>query len=125
MARGKIPPVAVIDGAALLVFVVVGVAIHGAVSPVAVVRDAAFLLPAWYGAALVLRLYRTTSWRVFLLTWVVAVPVGIMLRQAWVGRLPSRATVAFLSAALPLTLAFLVTGRIVTALATRVMRPSS
>ena len=92
MARGKIPPVAVMDGAALLIFVVVGVAIHGAVSPVAVIRDAA---------------------------------VGIMLRQAWVGRLPSRATVAFLSAALPLTLAFLVTGRIVTTLATRVMRSSS
>ncbi len=125
MSRGKIPPVAVVDGGVLLAFVVIGVAIHGAVRTAAVIRDAAFLLPAWYVAATVFRLYRTPSWRVFLLTWGLAIPLGILMRQAWVGRLMTRATVAFLIAALVLTLAFLVGGRLLAMLMTRAAKPSS
>lgn len=124
-SRGKISSAAVADGVALSVFVLVGVAIHGTVKPVAVLRDAAFLLPAWYAAAGVLRLYRTASWRIFLLTWGLGIPLGILLRQVWVGRLMTRATVAFLITALVLTLVFLIAGRGLAMLAARVTGPSS
>ncbi|HXF82840.1 MAG TPA: DUF3054 family protein [bacterium] len=115
----RIPTLALVDGLALLVFIVAGVEIHGTLRLRPVLRDAAFVLSAWYVAAGLLGLYRASSpWRV-VLVWAVALPAGLLLRQWAVGRLATRATLAFLAAALPITLGCLLTGRLGAALARR------
>jgi len=81
-------------------------------APVPIVRDALPLLGAWYAASALTRLYRSPRWSAFLLSWGMAVPIGILIRQLWVGRLLTRATPIFLLVALGLTLVFLTAGRV-------------
>jgi len=117
-------PAAVADGVGLLAFVLVGLRIHGAPYTAAhILRDALPLLAAWYAAAMLSRLYQDPRWFRLLANWGIAIPLWILLRQLWVGRLLSRATAVFLVMALGFTLLFLITGRLLTALLARAASP--
>lgn len=94
------------DGAALLVFVVVGVLTHGA-SAGAFVRDALCILGGWFAAALLVRLYARGGRRRFVATWFVGVSAGVLVRAAIVGHRPG----AFYGVALGFTLAFVLAER--------------
>lgn len=107
----RIPTLAVVDAAAIFAFVLLGGDVHGTVRPAGTLRTLLFLLVPWYAVAAYSGLYRAPSWRSFLRTWAVAIPLGIILRQIWVGRLFSRATLLFFVAALVLTLVFMIAGR--------------
>ncbi len=102
------------DITALLAFVVVGLVTHGVpVSAGAVLRTALPLGGAWFVLAPACGTYRRPGWRTLLVTWAVAVPAGVLLRQWWLGRPLGRATLVFLLTAWLLTLVFLAAGRLV------------
>jgi hypothetical protein len=97
---------ALVDAVALLVFVSVGVATHGA-SVGAFGRDAACFLVCWFAVALAVRLYRRGGWRRLAVTWLVGVSGAVFLRAALVDRWPG----AFYGVALGFTAVFLCVGR--------------
>ena len=74
------------DAAALVVFVVVGVLTHGA-SVGAFFRDAGCILGGWFAAAMAVGLYRRGGWRRLVVTWLVGVSAGVLVRAAFVGHL--------------------------------------
>ena len=113
----RIPPAAVVDGVALLAFLVIGGDVHGATRPAGLLRNALIFLPVWYLAALRFGLYRDPSWTTFLRTWFAAIPIAVVLRQLWVGRLFTPGTLLFLAAALVVTIVFLLAGRFLAMLA--------
>jgi hypothetical protein len=102
------------DAVALLVFVAIGTANHGNdLTFLEVGATAAPLLVAWFAMSLATRLYRedTDGWRRLALTWVVAVPVAVLLRSVlrggpWDERLP-----VFAAVALAFTALFVLAGR--------------
>ena len=115
---------ALTDAAGLLVFTAVGIAMHGAgFGAMPILRNVVPILGIWFLLAPVTGIYRRTGWRSLMIHWAVALPLAVVARQWWVGRLFSRATVAFLIASLILTLAILGVGRLLLWLATR--RPAS
>jgi hypothetical protein len=71
------------------------------------------ILGTWYLLASVTYIYRRPGWRTLVIHWAIALPIAVIVRQWWVGRLFSRATVAFLIASLVLTLAMLTAGRFI------------
>lgn len=100
------------DTVALLAFVVVGVVDHGgglALEPLA--RNAVPFLGAWFSAAVAVGTYRSGGLGRLLLTWVLAVPVGTVVRALWLGRSFDEAFVMFLVVGLGFTLLFLLAGR--------------
>lgn len=115
---------ALTDAAGLLVFTAVGIAMHGAgFGAMPILRNVVPILGIWFLLAPVTGIYRQTGWRSLVIHWAVALPLAVVARQWWVGRLFSRATVAFLIASMILTLAILLVGRLLLWLATR--RPAS
>lgn len=88
---------AVADLFALLLFSVLGAAFHR-VGPDAglVVRTFLPLALSWLVVAGLLGTYRVPGWKSFVVTWAVALPLGILLRQALLGRLTSPGTLPFL-----------------------------
>ncbi|MCL6552683.1 MAG: DUF3054 family protein [Firmicutes bacterium] len=102
------------DLAAVLAFTVVGLAYHGVpLSAGGLLRTALPLGGAWCALAPTCGTYRRPGWRSLLVTWAVAVPAGVLLRQWWLGRPLGRATLVFLLTAWLLTLVFLAVGRLV------------
>jgi hypothetical protein len=103
-----------IDAVSLLVFTFAGIAMHGAgFGPGPILRNAVPFLGVWYLLAPATHVYRRPGWRTLIIHWAIALPIAVVIRQAWVGRLFSRATVAFLIASLVLTLAILTAGRLI------------
>ncbi len=105
------PPwvLAVADGAALVLFSIVGLLSHdGTVSAAGLARDALPLLAGWFAAALLFRTYRRRSVRTLLLAWIVGVPLGVALRALVLGRALDGREAAFLAVALTFTLVFVV-----------------
>lgn len=106
-------------------FTIIGIALHGAgIVASSILRNVVPMLGAWYLLAPITQVYRSPGWRTLLIHWAVAVPLAVAARQLWVERLFSRATVAFLLAALALILAFVATGRLILWLAQRRGLPS-
>jgi hypothetical protein len=111
---------AIVDGAALLAFVVIGAADHGAaLSPAEIAPTAIPLLVAWFAAAVAFRLYRRPEWWRLVATWAVAIPVAAMARSIvrigpWDERL-----VIFAGVALGFTALFVLGGRLLAVVATR------
>jgi hypothetical protein len=111
---------ALTDAAGLLTFTAVGIAMHGAgFGAIPILRNVVPILGIWFLLAPVTGIYRHPGWRSLLEHWAVALPLAVVARQWWVGRLFSRATVAFLIASLILTLAILAAGRLILWLAGR------
>lgn len=77
---------AAVDAAALLLFVLVGVLTHDA-SLDALFRDAACILSGWFAVAWTVGLYRRGGWRRLVVTWLVGVSAGVLVRAAFVGHL--------------------------------------
>jgi Protein of unknown function (DUF3054) len=96
-----------VDAVALVVFVAVGVATHGA-SVGAFGRDVGCFLGAWFAVALLLRLYRRGGWWRLAGTWLVGVSAAVWVRAALVDRGPG----AFYAVALAFTAVFVAAGRL-------------
>jgi hypothetical protein len=120
--RPASPRLAYGDAASLLVFTVLGLRFHNiALGPGEILRTVAPLWLAWFAAAWALCTYRRpAAWRL-LLTWVVAVPVGLALRQLWLGRPFGPSFAIFVGVALGLTLVCLLVWRAI-AMGLRVRR---
>lgn len=103
-----------LDLVALFLFVVAGMRNHAAGTQVDIfLRNAVPVSVAWMIVAMVLRTYRPPGVRSLALTWLVAIPVGILVRTWWVGS-PSGGRIAvFLGVAMTFTGAFLLLGRLV------------
>ena len=83
--RPRLLPLA--DALGILTFATVGLLSHDhALSLTGYARDALPVLGGWFAAALVFGAYRNPSTRTLLLTWIVGVPLGILIRALALGR---------------------------------------
>ena len=103
---------AAVDVAALLLFVAAGVASHHeATAPVTFLRNAVPLAVSWLAFSFVLGTYRryglSTLWR----TWLVSVPIALVVRTVWVGSPTGLEFLTFLVVGMGFTALFLVVGR--------------
>jgi hypothetical protein len=94
----------VLDGAAIVVFAVIGMLSHdGAVFATGFARDALPLLAGWFGVALALGTYRRPSRRKLVATWAVGIPLGVLVRGWALGRHADGKQLAFLTTTLIFT----------------------
>src|SRR4051812_15722506 len=70
---------AAVDAVALIVFVVLGVLTHDA-SLGALVRDLVCILGGWFAVALAVRLYSRAGWWRVVVTWLVGITLGVLVR---------------------------------------------
>jgi hypothetical protein len=107
--RGLLPT---LDTLALLLFVLVGLAQHGRDAALALfLQNAVPLVASWFVVARSVGTYRRPSVRTLLVTWALAVPVGLLLRTAWVGSPRGAAILVFVGIGLAFTLLFLCLAR--------------
>jgi fructose-specific phosphotransferase system IIC component len=107
------------DAAALTVFVLVGISGHRASTVEGFLRNAIPLLAAWFLVAWLAHTYRRPSWRSLLRTWIVAVPVGLLVRTLIVGSPRGVRILVLIAVGLAFTLVFLVLGRLLARLLSR------
>ena len=108
------------DAVAILAFTIAGILSHrGSLPPSALAEDTLPLLAGWFAAAAAFHLYRRHVWRALLLTWIVGIPLGVLVRAAVLGRLDEPRQLAFLTTTLILSLVFVIAARAVVALASR------
>jgi hypothetical protein len=100
------------DAAALVVFVLVGLRGHGGSTVEGFLRNAVPLLGAWFLVARPAHTYQRPGWRSLLRTWIVAVPVGLLIRTVIVGSPQGARILVFVAVGLAFTLLFLVLGRV-------------
>jgi hypothetical protein len=110
---------AVADAAALIVFVLIGLEGHRMSTQEGFLLSAAPLLGAWFLVAWLARAYRRPGWGSLLRTWIVAVPVGLLVRTVIVGSPRGARILVFLGVGLAFTLLFLVLGRVLARLVSR------
>jgi hypothetical protein len=102
-----------VDGLALLAFVVGGLVQHDeGLDLTAFARTGLPLLGAWFLLAPLLGTYRRPGWVTLLLTWASAVPAALVVRSVVRGGPWGSGLVRFAGVAMALTLLFLVTGRL-------------
>jgi hypothetical protein len=107
------------DGAALVVFVVIGVHGHRGTTVEGFLRNAAPLLGAWFLVAWAAHTYHRPGWRSLLRNWIVAVPVGLLVRTMIVGSPRGARILVFVAVGLAFSLCFLVLGRLLARLLSR------
>jgi hypothetical protein len=115
-----VPLLVAVDLLALVVFVVTGMRSHheGAYATV-FLRNAIPLLGSWAIFSAVLGAYRYPGPGSLLRTWIVAVPVALVVRSLWVGSPTGVGRfLTFLAVGLAFTLLFLLIGRGLVALVT-------
>ena len=86
-------------------------------------RNAIPLLLAWFTVATVAGAYRRPGLRTLVITWVFAVPAGLVARSLWVGSPTGARLLVFLGVGLVFTALFLLVGRGLARLAGRRMLP--
>ncbi len=119
-----VPFVVVADAVALAVFVVAGIRSHHEVGALDLfLRNAIPLEAAWFLVATVTGVYRRPGPRTLLVTWVVAVPAGLIARSLWVGSPTGARLLVFLGIGLVFTALFLTAGRALARLAVRRVLP--
>lgn len=119
-----VPFVVVADAVALAVFVVAGIRSHHEVGALDLfLRNAIPLEAAWFLVATVTGAYRRPGPRTLLVTWVVAVPAGLVARSLWVGSPTGARLLVFLGIGLVFTALFLTAGRALARLAVRRVLP--
>ena len=117
---------ALVDALALLAFVVVGVIQHDSGSPAGgLLRTAIPLLVSWFLVALLVGTYRRPGWVTALLTWAIAVPVGLTVRSVVRGGPWGSGLLTFGAVALAFTLLFVLGGRLLLVLAALLRRSTS
>ena len=100
------------DLLALVAFVLVGLGSHHEVAGIDLfARNAIPLVLSWCVFARVLRTYRQPGLAPLLRTWLVAVPVALVARSAWVGSPTGGEFLVFLAVGMTFTLLFLLAGR--------------
>jgi Protein of unknown function (DUF3054) len=108
---------AIADATALVVFVLTGMRSHHEGTLVGIfLRNAVPLLGAWFVIATLFRTYRRPGLKVVFQTWIVAVPIGLIVRTLWVGSPQGGRIFVFLAVGLAFTLLFLLLGRAVVVL---------
>jgi hypothetical protein len=101
-----------VDLVALPLFVVVGMGSHDRDGQLAVfARNAIPIEVAWLAVALIVRTYRPPSLGRMLGTWIIAVPVGLVIRTAIAGSFGDPDILVFFGVAMAFTLLFLGVGR--------------
>ena len=111
-ARASARAAAAVDVAALVAFVLVGAAEHGeGLALSALARTGLPLLGAWLLVASALGTYQRLGWTRLVLTWLVAVPLGLVVRSAVRGGPWGRGLLVFGGVAMAFTLLFLLAGR--------------
>lgn len=112
------------DALALVVFVLAGIRSHHEVGALDLFfRNAVPLLTAWFVVATVTGAYRRPGLRTLMITWVVAVPAGLVARSMWVGSPTGARLLVFLGIGLVFTALFLLVGRFLARLAGRQALP--
>jgi hypothetical protein len=120
-----------IDVLALVLFVVAGMRSHRTASQLEIfARNVVPIGGAWLVVAALVGTYRpvagrTPSLQRLLLTWAIAVPIGVLLRSWWTGLPDGDDLVVFGAVAMAFTLAFLAGGRVVAALLATRARPET
>jgi hypothetical protein len=100
-----------IDLLALPLFVIVGMGSHDEDRVGVFLRNAVPLEAAWLAVSLVVRTYRPPTFRTFIVTWAIAVPVGLVVRTVLADRFGDDGMWVFFGVALAFTLLFLAVGR--------------
>lgn len=103
---------ATVDAVALLAFVVIGVSQHHGAFVPGVLRTATPLLAAWFVVGLVVGVYRRVGWITLVVTWIVAVPLGLLARSVLSGGPWGSGLLEFAAVAMAFTLLFLIGGRL-------------
>jgi hypothetical protein len=107
------------DAAALIVFVLIGIRGHRAGTVEGFVRNAVPLLGVWFLVAWLAHTYRRPGWRSLVRNWIVAVPVGLLVRTMILGSPKGGKILVFIGVGLAFTLLFLVLGRLLARLVSR------
>lgn len=107
------------DAGALIVFVLIGIRGHHATTVEGFLRNAVPLLGVWFVVAALAHTYRRPGWRSLLRNWIVAVPVGLLVRALIVGSPRGGRLLVFLAVGLSFTLVFLVLGRLLARIGSR------
>jgi hypothetical protein len=110
---------AVADAAALIVFVLVGISGHRSSTMEGFLRNAVPLLAVWFLVAWLAHTYRRPGWRSLLRNWIVAVPIGLLVRTLIVGSPKGARIIVLIAVGLAFTLVFLVLGRLLARLLSR------
>lgn len=111
--RRSAPVAAAVDAVALALFVLVGAAEHGeGLALGALVRTGLPLFGAWVLVASAVGTYRRLGLARLVLTWLVAVPLGLVVRSAVRGGPWGRGLIVFGGVAMAFTLLFLLAGRL-------------
>lgn len=107
------------DAAALVVFVLIGLRGHRASTVEGFLGTAVPLLGAWFLVASLSHAYRRPGLRSLLRTWIIAVPVGLLIRTLIVGSPNGVRILVFIAVGLAVTVVFLVIGRLLAQLLSR------
>jgi hypothetical protein len=114
------------DALALVAFVVAGIRSHHEIGALDLfLRNAVPLEVAWFLVAAVTGAYRRPGLRPLVITWIVAVPAGLVTRSIWVGSPTGARLSVFLGIGLVFTALFLSVGRALVRLAGHRVSPSS
>jgi len=109
----------VADAAALVIFVLVGISGHRASTVEGFLRNAVPLFGVWFLVAWLAHTYRRPGWRSLLRNWIVAVPIGLLVRTLIVGSPKGARILVFIAVGLAFTGLFLVLGRLLARLLSR------
>jgi hypothetical protein len=110
---------AAIDVLALLTFVVAGMGSHNEGTVLTYfLRNAVPLVVSWLAFSALLGAYRRPGFATLWRTWLVAVPIALVVRSVWVGSPSGARFLTFLAVGMVFTALFLVIGRGLTALIT-------
>jgi hypothetical protein len=107
------------DATALVAFVLVGLRAHRVGTVEGFLRNAVPLLAVWFLLAWRARTYHRPGWRSLLMCWIVAVPIGLLVRTVLVGSPRGAKILVFVGIGLAFTLLFLVLGRLLVRLVSR------
>jgi hypothetical protein len=120
-----------IDVLALVLFVVAGMRSHRTASQLEIfARNVVPIGGSWLVISAVVGTYRpgagrTPSLKRLLLTWVIAVPIGVLLRSWWTGSPDGDDLFVFGVVAMAFTLAFVAAGRLAATLLAARARPET
>jgi glycopeptide antibiotics resistance protein len=107
------------DAAALIVFVLLGLRGHRVSTLEGFLRNAVPLLGVWFLVAWLAHTYRRPGWRSLLRNWIVAVPIGLLVRTLIVGSPRGGKILVFIAVGLAFTALFLVLGRLLARILSR------
>jgi DUF3054 family protein len=116
---------ALVDALALVVFISIGIATHDAGFTVREISTTAIpFLGAWFLVAWALALYRRPRWPALVATWLIAIPVGAVVRSALRGGPWDDRLLVFASVALAFGGLFVAVGHVALGLLGRARQPS-